>query len=125
LKTVLVVDDKESTREAVCECLGGDYSTIEACNGEEAITILGETSDISLVVLDIEMPVTNGWETLRVIRDEDGWPDMPVIMLTVHDEPECVLKAWGLGVNYYVTKPFSPITLLELTHKAIKETVND
>lgn len=117
---VLVVDDKESIREAVSEMLAiEDFEVKVATNGEEAIQVMTD-NNIDLVILDINMPITDGWETLRIIKDEyNGWPDTEVIMLTVHKEPENPLKAWSIGASYYLPKPFSTANLLEVVHKAL------
>lgn len=119
---VLVADDKESIREAVSEMLAiEDFDVRVATNGEEAIQIMTE-DQMDLVILDINMPITDGWETLRIIKDEyNGWPDTEVIMLTVHKEPENPLKAWSIGASYYLPKPFSTANLLEVVHRALEE----
>jgi two-component system OmpR family response regulator len=122
MKNILVVDDNPSIRSLVHEILEPDYRTVEAENGEQALELLS-SDPFDLIILDIEMPITNGWETLHVIRDEEsGWPNLRVIMLTVRKEPENVLKAWGIGAEYYITKPFSPAILLETIHRALDHT---
>lgn len=127
MNKVLVVDDNKGIRTVIAHILSQEYEIIEACNGEEALDVLSvRGDDMSMVVLDIEMPVTNGWEALRIIRDEDGWPDLGVVMITGHKEPENVLKAWQLGADYYITKPFCAATLLDITYKIMnKEKVFD
>lgn len=125
MKRVLVVDDNAAIREIVTEILDdGNYEVVTAENGEQAIEIMTE-QPVDIVLLDINMPVTDGWETLRVIKDEyNGWPDTQVIMLTVRSEPENPLKAWSIGAHYYLPKPFSMANLLELVGRAARETVN-
>lgn len=122
LKRVLVVDDNEGIREVAKEILQDvDCEVLTAENGEQAIEIMTETP-ADVVLLDINMPVTDGWETLRVIKDEyNGWPESQVIMLSVKQEPENPLKAWSIGAHYYLPKPFSMANLLELVERALKE----
>lgn len=118
-KTVLIVDDNDELRALLSETLSLDYDVLTARNGEEAIDVL-TNQEIDLVLLDVEMPITDGFETLRVIRDEhNGWPHIPVVMLTVRNEPETVLKAWNIGADIYMTKPFSTTELLETVQRAL------
>lgn len=121
---ILIVDDREDVRDLLVDLLDTDGRILyQASNGEEAIEILTQQDEdgdpIHLVILDLEMPVTDGWETLQVIRDVDNWPTLPVIILTVRDEPENALKAWGLEANWYITKPFSTASLCEITAQAL------
>lgn len=121
MASLLVVDDNASIRCSLKDVLDLEHKTFEAGNGEEAITILTE-HEIDLMILDLNMPITNGWETLRIVRDQqNGWPELRVIMLTVHDEPENTLKAWMLGVSYYITKPFEPCKVHEYVNFALGE----
>ena len=115
---ILTVDDNSEIREAVIEVLSSDYEVLTAENGEQALEIL-TLNEIDLVILDVDMPITNGWETLRIIRDEDGWPHVHVIMLTVYNHVEEALKAWDIGATLYMTKPFSPNLLRELVDKIL------
>lgn len=119
MTTVLVVDDNPEIREILRETLELDYRVVTAGNGEEAIEIL-TTEVVDLCILDVQMPVTDGFETLRIIRDaENGWPALKVIMLTVRKEPEYWLRSAVIGADIYVTKPFSPTQMLELVHKCL------
>lgn len=97
-----------------------NYTTCEATNGEEAIDVLTEMYEIiDVVVLDILMPVTNGWETLQVIKDPDnGFPGLEVIMLATHPSWENCLKAWCLGAKYFMPKPISVPVLVDFVKRA-------
>lgn len=120
-KTVLIVDDNDDLRHLLADTLSLDYNVVTAEHGERAIEILTETA-VDLVIMDVEMPVTNGFEALRIVRDDaNGWPELPVVMLTVRKEPENALKAWGIGADFYMTKPFSPTELLTLAHQILQE----
>ena len=123
MKKVLVVDDNEAIRDVVSDVLADQYEVFTAINGEEAIEKMTQ-NQADIVLLDINMPITDGWETLRVLKDEyNGWPESAVIMLTVQHEPENPLKAWSIGANYYLPKPFSLANLLELVQRASEEKV--
>lgn len=124
---VLLVDDNERIRKVLNVALDLEgFEVLQASNGEEAIEILtDEYESIDVVVLDLQMPVTNGWETLRVIKDqENGFPGPIVIMLTVQGEPENALKSWLLGAKYFMTKPVSIPTLVDTIQKAVREKVS-
>lgn len=114
LETILVVDDKCSVRDIVSEILTQqNYLVVEATDGQEAIDKLGCTPAITSIILDVNMPGLNGWETLRYIRDIDtGWPDTRVVMFTMVKDPEAVLRAWAMGADYYLPKPFTRQQLL-------------
>lgn len=120
--TVLIVDDTDNVRLVLEVALSPLCKTLSAKSGEEAIEILSNNASIAVVILDINMPVTDGWETLRIIKDpENGWPEIPVVMLSVHKEPENALKAWDLGAKYYIKKPFSVKLLCEVVKKLIDD----
>lgn len=116
---VLIVDDSAEIRQLVRSILEDDYDVEEADDGEQCIEMLTESCDYDLLILDIEMPGTNGWETLRVVSDEDNWPEIPVVMFTVLNEPENALKAWHIGASLYLTKPFTAAVLLETVQAAL------
>lgn len=119
MQSVLVVDDKTAIREVVVEVLSSYYHVVEASDGEEAIELMTE-NPADVVILDINMPQTDGWEALRVITDPDnGWPDTKIVMLTVHNEPENAMKAWAIGAHYYLPKPFNTAQLLQTVQKAL------
>lgn len=123
---ILLVDDNAEIRAMIREALElhGDFEIHEAPDGEDAIKLMTEYDDIDIVILDLQMPVTDGWETLRVIRDEEnGWPETKVIMLTVQKEAENALKAWTIGANFFVAKPFHLPTLLDTVDKALSTSV--
>ena len=85
------------------------YRVLEASNGEEALEIFLQQKDIALILLDVMMPVMDGWETCRSIRE---YSKVPIIMLTAKSEEKDELKGFELGVDEYITKPFSPKILV-------------
>ena len=103
---ILVVDDEVRMRKLIKDFLSvKGYTVIEAGDGEEALRIFENDKDISLVILDVMMPKLDGYETLKAIR---AYSQVPVIMLTARSEERDELKGFELGVDEYITKPFSP-----------------
>ena len=109
--TILVVDDEFRMRKLVKDFLQKeDCNVLEAGDGEEAIKIFSENKEkINLILLDVMMPKLDGWSVLRQIRQESK---VPVIMLTARGEEQDELFGFELGVDEYVSKPFSPKILV-------------
>lgn len=106
---VLVVDDELRMRKLVKDFLQHDkYIVLEAENGEQAVDLFMSEKDISLIILDVMMPVMDGWEVCREIRK---FSDVPIVMLTAKSEERDELLGFELGVDEYITKPFSPKVL--------------
>ena len=110
-ETILVVDDESRIRKLIKDFLVKEnYSIIEAADGEEAIKIFEENSKvIKLILLDVMMPKLDGWSVLRQIRQVSK---VPVMMLTARGEEQDELFGFELGVDEYVSKPFSPKLLV-------------
>ena len=107
---VLIVDDEVGIREVIKEyCLSEDYEVLEAENGIEALSIIEKNSDIDVIVLDIMMPKMDGYTTLTELKKIC---DIPVIMLSARADEFDKLQSFNLGVDDYVTKPFSPRELM-------------
>jgi len=107
---ILVVDDEERMRKLVRDFLvRSEYSVVEAANGEEALEMVFNDNGIKLIILDVMMPKMNGWEVLSEIRKTSR---LPVIMLTARADERDELKGFDLGVDEYITKPFSPKVLV-------------
>ena len=107
---ILVVDDEARMRKLVGDFLSrSGYLCIEAENGKKALDIVMNSNDIDLIILDVMMPEMDGWETLESIR---SFSEVPVIMLTAKAEEQDELKGFKLGVDEYITKPFSPKILV-------------
>ena len=119
---ILLVDDEENIRNLLGAYLNKEgYNIFHSNNGEEALSVL-EKENISLVVLDIMMPIMDGFETLKHIRNK--W-DIPVIMLSAKEEDEDKLLALGFGADNYETKPFSPKVLVAKIKALIKRIYSD
>ena len=107
---ILVVDDEARMRKLVRDFLSiKGFSVVEAADGEEALDRLFEQKDIALVLLDVMMPKLDGWEVLKTIRK---YSQIPVLMLTARGEESDELQGFRLGVDEYISKPFSPKILV-------------
>ena len=107
---ILVVDDESRMRKLVKDFLTKKGSTvIEAGDGEEAVDKFFEVKDIALIILDVMMPKMDGWQVCREIRQ---YSKVPIIMLTAKSDEKDELQGFDLGVDEYITKPFSPKILV-------------
>ena len=102
---VMVVDDEARMRKLVRDFLEKqDYQVIEAENGEKAVDIFFDEKDIALIILDVMMPKMDGWQVTREIRQ---FSKVPIIMLTARSDERDELLGFELGVDEYISKPFS------------------
>ena len=107
---ILVVDDESRMRKLVKDFLvRRDFEVLEAGDGEEAVDIFFQEKDIALIILDVMMPKMDGWEVCRTIRKHS---QVPIIMLTAKGEERDELLGFELGVDEYISKPFSPKILV-------------
>jgi len=84
------------------------YDFMEATNGQEALDMLDESySDVGLVILDWNMPVKDGYQTLEALKQDDRYRDIPVMMVTTESERGNIIRAIQAGAQHYVTKPFT------------------
>ncbi len=122
--TILIVDDEARMRKLIKDFLTkNDYKTLEAGDGEEAIEVFEENKNkISLILLDVMMPKLDGWSVLRKIRSESK---VPVIMLTARGEEQDELFGFELGVDEYISKPFSPKILVARIEAILKRIGGD
>ncbi len=118
-KTILLVDDSDVLRKITSFNLKKQgYEVIEAKDGVEALEKLEELKP-DLIILDIMMPRLDGFNVLRKMQEKDEWKDIPVIVLTAKGGEEDEELALSLGAKRVMTKPFSPIQLLEEVRKEI------
>ncbi len=120
---ILIVEDDSMQRHMLCMMLKreGRYIPIEAEHGREALDILNNEQyqkKIKLVVMDIEMPIMGGIETLAILSEQ--YPDLPVIILTAHDDPALIVNAIKLGAIDFITKPYEPKRVMVTIQNAIK-----
>ena len=118
---ILVVDDESRMRKLINDFLKAKgYNILEAADGEEALKTFEEQSKkINLILLDVMMPKLDGWSVLRQIRQKS---DVPIIMLTARGEEQDELFGFELGVDEYITKPFSPKILVARVEAILKRT---
>ncbi len=120
--TVLIVDDESRMRKLIKDFLVQKaYKILEACDGEEAIKVFNENEGkINLILLDVMMPKLDGWSVLRQIRQKSN---VPIIMLTARGEEQDELFGFELGVDEYISKPFSPKILVARVEALLKRTI--
>lgn len=117
---ILVVDDESRMRKIVRDFLvRKGYEVIEAGDGERALDEFYKTKSIALVILDVMMPKMNGWEVCKEIRETSK---VPIIMLTAKSEESDELLGFDLGVDEYITKPFSPKILVARVEAILRRT---
>lgn len=117
---ILVVDDESRMRKLVRDFLVREgYSVLEAEDGMEAMDISYEEKDISLLILDVMMPRMDGWQVCREIRESSK---VPIIMLTARSEERDELQGFDLGVDEYISKPFSPKILVARVNAILRRT---
>ena len=107
---ILVVDDESRMRKLVKDFLGREgYQVLEAGDGMEAMEVFYDEKDIALIILDVMMPRMDGWQVCREVRQSSK---VPIIMLTARSEERDELQGFALGVDEYISKPFSPNILV-------------
>jgi response regulator RpfG family c-di-GMP phosphodiesterase len=104
---ILIVDDSEMNRDILSEMLGSEYDIVEAEDGAQAVAFLNKHSvEISLVLLDIVMPVIDGYEVLAIMNNRGWMEDIPVIMISAENSPAHISRAYELGVTDFICRPF-------------------
>ena len=104
---ILLVDDSAMSRMILKEIMGGDYSILEAENGQECLEKMqAESGNIALVLLDINMPVMDGFEVLKAMNANHTIEDIPVIMISSDDSDDAIRRSYELGASDYVNRPF-------------------
>ena len=120
--TILIVDDEQRMRKLVRDYMIREgYKVLEAADGRQALDIFNnEGNSISLIILDVMMPEMNGWQVCAQIRKTSR---VPIIMLTAKSDERDELRGFELGVDEYVTKPFSPRTLSARVNAILRRTL--
>ena len=117
---ILVVDDESRMRKLVRDFLvKSDYEVVEAEDGAVALDIFFESNDIDLVILDVMMPKMDGWQVCREIR---AYSKVPIIMLTAKADERDELQGFEMGVDEYISKPFSPKILVARVEAILRRT---
>ena len=117
---ILVVDDESRMRKLVRDFLQReDFEVLEAGDGSEALDIFFENQDIALIILDVMMPKMDGWQVCREVR---AYSKVPIIMLTARSDEKDELQGFELGVDEYISKPFSPKILVARVEAILRRT---
>lgn len=117
---ILVVDDESRMRKLVRDFLTkSNYEVIEAEDGAQAVDIFFEQNDIALIILDVMMPKMDGWQVCKEIRE---YSKVPIIMLTAKSDERDELQGFELGVDEYISKPFSPKILVARVEAILRRT---
>lgn len=112
-KQILIVEDNELNRAMLCEILSGSYRVLEAENGQEALDILQQRRDsVALILLDVMMPVMDGYTFLDRVKGDAELSLIPVIVMTQNDSEEDEVAALAHGATDFVPKPYRPQVLL-------------
>jgi diguanylate cyclase (GGDEF)-like protein len=118
-KRILVVDDTESNIDILVELLSDIYEVMVALDGESAVEIAKEEIP-DLILLDIMMPGMDGYEVCRILKSDEKTRDIPIIFITANTSEKSIEKAYDIGGNDYVTKPFRPKELLARVHRELE-----
>lgn len=117
---ILVVDDESRMRKLVRDFLvRNNYDVLEAADGSEALDVFFANQDIALVILDVMMPKLDGWQVCKEIR---SYSRVPIIMLTARADERDELQGFELGVDEYISKPFSPKILVARVEAILRRT---
>ena len=117
---ILVLDDESRMRKLVKDFLvKSNYEVLEAEDGSKAVDIFFEQNDIALVILDVMMPMMDGWQVCKEIR---AYSKVPIIMLTAKSDERDELQGFELGVDEYISKPFSPKILVARVEAILRRT---
>lgn len=117
---ILVVDDESRMRKLVRDFLEKqNFAVLEAGDGSEALDIFFDNQDIALIILDVMMPKMDGWQVCREVR---GYSKVPIIMLTARSDERDELQGFELGVDEYISKPFSPKILVARVEAILRRT---
>ena len=117
---IMVVDDESRMRKLVRDFLvKSGYEVVEAENGEQALDFFYEQNDIALIILDVMMPKIDGWQVCREVREHSK---VPIIMLTAKSDERDELLGFELGVDEYISKPFSPKILVARVEAILRRT---
>ena len=121
--TILIVDDEQRMRKLVRDYMMREgYVVMEASNGRQALEIFHSDAKVSLIILDVMMPEMDGWQVCAEIRKTSK---VPIIMLTAKSDERDELRGFELGVDEYVTKPFSPRTLAARVNAILRRTMGN
>lgn len=115
---MLIVDDVEINRAILRQFFKNEYIFVEAANGQEALDVL-ERQRVDIVLLDMVMPVMDGFQLLTIMKQQEKFSDIPVVVTTVRNEGDSEVKAMELGADDFVTKPYNPTIVRIRVHNVM------
>ena len=119
--TIMLVDDEESIRATLSDVLSDEgFRVITAADGDSALAQI-EANAPDLIILDVMMPVLDGFQTLRLLKEKPETASIPIIMLTVRGSDADVRHGWADGVDLYLTKPFETSDLIASTKRILED----
>ncbi len=120
---ILTVDDSEMMRDIISNAVKSlGYESLEAENGKEALEVLEANKDnVKLIVLDWIMPIMDGYETLKRVKESEEYKNIPVIMVTTENDQLRIISAVKLGADNYIVKPFNITDLITRLKQSLKE----
>lgn len=108
-RTILIVDDMELNRAILNEMFYQNYNVLEACDGEQALQLISQKKhEIDIILLDIVMPVIDGFGVLESLQRQNLLERLPVVMITAENSESVMKKGYAMGVTDIITKPFNP-----------------
>ena len=120
---VMIVDDSATIRQQVKSTLvDAGFDVVEAVDGADALAQIRASRALSLVVCDVNMPNMNGIELLEKLREDGGYADLPVLMLTTEGLPELIVRAKALGARGWMVKPIQSEHLVRAVTKLMRKT---
>lgn len=119
-KTVLIADDSKMNQELLSEILGDKYNYVYADDGVQAIEVLNSECEIDIVLLDINMPIMDGFEVLEIIKKYNWTDEIPIIVISAETESSFLQRAYDLGAIAYIAKPYDAITLRYRVENSLK-----
>ena len=120
-RSILIIEDNELNREMLCAMLEDRYHVFQAENGKEGLEVLQDQyRNISLIVLDVQMPVMNGYEFLKVVKEDDLLKEIPVIVATGSNDVEEEERCLELGATDFVIKPYKRNIVLKRISNIIR-----
>lgn len=118
---MLIVDDDEGSRELLTEIFKKDYDIIQASNGREAIMELGvHMNDIAVILLDLLMPVMNGYQVLQILNSRKVLEHIPVVMITSQNDEQTEFSCYSMGASAVISKPFVTQTVIQRINNLVE-----
>lgn len=118
---ILIVDDDEQNRELLKQMFEKDYGILEAANGREAITQLGiHINDIAVILLDLMMPVMNGYQVLQILNSRKVLEQIPVVLITAQNDEQTEFSCYSMGASAVISKPFVAQTVIQRINNLVE-----